>query len=209
MKIYGLILAGGKSSRFQGEDKSWTVWNDLPFVEHVIGRIHPQVDELLISANRQIEKYKTLGLPVISDEIEGHQGPLAGILAAMNYIKRHHDTTKDTLLLTCPCDMPLIPQNLLELLQSQDGKVANPTEIRVARVGDRVQPLTALIPLSEQEQLKSFLESGQRKAEKWILSSPNVIVDLTRYADHFYNINDEQDLQKLDSEIHSLGTPSK
>ena len=199
MKTYGLILAGGKSSRFNGEDKSWTLWNKQPLINHVINRIRPQVDNLLISANRNFEKYAQLGYPVVSDELENYQGPLAGIAAAMKYISAHNTDINNIFILTAPCDMPLIPEDLLELLTQSGDPANNSDQISVASDGNRTQSLIALIPLTKLEHLTTFLESGQRKVEQWILDSKPNIIDLSDHANNFYNINNLDELDKLDT----------
>lgn len=198
MNTFGIILAGGKSSRFQGEDKSWVLWNNQPLIGHVIGRIQPQVDNILISANHNIEKYKATGYTVISDDRQGIQGadiqgPLAGIYSTMNYIAKKYSTLDDVNVLITPCDMPLLPENLLDLLNISH----QPNQICVAKDKDRIQPLVALMPLTALDNLKSYLDSGQRKAEKWILDSDPAIVDLSSHAESFYNINNQDELNKL------------
>ena len=204
MTTFGLILAGGKSSRFQGTDKSWLEWNGLPLIEHVINRIQPQVDEILISANRDIDKYQALGFTVISDLTDELLGPLAGIRATMSYIDNQFPVTDDTNLLTAPCDMPLIPKNLKTLLSdSQFDK-----QVCVAKDSQRIQPLVALIPMALQKHLTHFLDSGQRKVEQWILDTNPHIIDLSKYSNSFYNVNDLSELRNLDA-MHEPKNNSK
>lgn len=197
MKTIGLILAGGKSSRFKGVDKSWLEWQGLPLIQHVVKQIQPQVDELIISANRTIEKYQALGFTVINDESNEQLGPLAGIFSAMNYVHQHFSNSDDISLLTTPCDMPLIPENLKTLLYH----AAHKQQICVAKDSQRIQPLVALIPISLQSNLKSYLESEQRKVEQWMLDTNPYIVDLSSHSKCFININDLSDLNKLVEKI--------
>ena len=196
MKTYGVILAGGKSSRFNGVDKSWLQWNNKPLIAHVIERVAPQVDQLIISANTNLEKYRSTGYPVVPDDDNSLQGPLAGIYSTMNFITTQQHENEDIYVLTTPCDMPLIPENILEVLMQDTPPLAP----RVAKDNNRIQPLVSLLPLSILSHLKTYLDSGQRKVEKWILSSNPDIIDLSFIQECFVNVNDNEELQNLISQ---------
>lgn len=192
MKTIKRILAGGKSSRFSGKVKSWIPYNGVPLIQHVINRIAPQTDHIIISANRDLEKYSAFGYPVIHDDDNKIQGPLAGILSVMNFVTNQYSKANDTNLLIVPCDMPLIPTNLIQLLDH----CQNSKQICVAKDAQRIQPLVALVPIAFRDHLKGFLEKGYRKAEQWILETEPNIIDLSNYNNCFCNINtlDELDL---------------
>ena len=194
MKTYGVILAGGRSSRFDGEDKSWITWQDQPLIQHTITRIHPQVDVILISANRHIERYQTLGFSVIADAVPDYQGPLMGIYSVMDYLsKQHANEIKNIQLLIAPCDMPLLPLDLRQQLEQPQ----QPGKIHVVFENQRLQCLLALIPLSFIQNLGEFINNGKHKVEDWIRTTNPVIVDLSRQAASFRNINSHADLELL------------
>lgn len=194
MKTFGLILAGGKSSRFSGDDKAWIEWKGKPMIQYVIDAIRPQVDDIIISANKNLDQYQIPGYTVLRDISDESRGPLEGILTATKYLASHFPDEQDIRLLTVPCDMPLIPENLSTLLDPSGLS----KQICVARDAQRIQSLVTIIPLSFKNELENFLSNGQRKVETWILSSNPVIVDLSECADKFYNVNSQADLEKLD-----------
>ena len=106
MSITGIVLAGGLGRRMGGVDKGLVDFLGKPLVAHVIQRLNPQVDEILINANREIDRYAAFGHPVIQDDIEGFAGPLAGLHKGMREAKHPY-------VLTVPCDSPLLPMNLV------------------------------------------------------------------------------------------------
>jgi molybdopterin-guanine dinucleotide biosynthesis protein A len=206
MKTFSIILAGGKSSRFNGEDKSWVKWQGQALIQHVINRVKPQVDGIIISANRDLEHYETLGFPVITDrsyqEHANHrspqidsQGPLTGIYAGMSYLKTQYDEVDNIDILTAPCDMPLLPTDLLKLLSQ--SRPTPSQHIYVAKDDIRLQPLVSLIPLTMLENLRSYLDAGHRKVGRWIESTDPIIVDLSQLAGNFNNINNQEMLNEL------------
>lgn len=99
MSISGVILAGGQSRRMGGVDKGLLDFLGKPMISHVIQRLGPQVDEILINANREIERYQAFGHPVIADDIMGYAGPLAGLHKGMRMAKHPY-------VLMVPCDSP-------------------------------------------------------------------------------------------------------
>src|SRR5215472_5112668 len=113
--ITGLVLAGGQGRRMGSVDKGLVALNGKPLVRHVVERFEPQVDEILINANRNIEQYETLGWPVIRDRIEGFAGPLAGLHAGLSHA-RH------ALIATVPCDSPFIAPDLVARLVHDGGR---------------------------------------------------------------------------------------
>ena len=108
--VTGLVLAGGQGSRMGGVDKGLQVFRGKPMVAHVIERFAPQVDELLINANRNPEAYGRFGHRVIADEIDGFAGPLAGFERGLAH-------ATGNLVMTVPCDSPFLPLDLVERLR--------------------------------------------------------------------------------------------
>jgi molybdopterin-guanine dinucleotide biosynthesis protein A len=185
--ITAVILAGGKGSRLGGIDKGLVKLNNLPLVQHLVNRIQPQVSNIIISANRNIDSYKLLGFPVYKDEISDYAGPLAGILKAL-----HHCDTE--WLLIVPADSPFIPTDLATRLMQNidDAKLVIPHD------GEHLHPTFALIHKSLQDSLNNYLAKGERKARAWMLQQPHTIVDFSDQADAFININTEDELQNAE-----------
>lgn len=149
--LTGLILAGGQGSRMGGRDKGLVDYKGRPLIDHVIQRLAPQVDELLISANRNLAEYAHRGYPVITDTLPDFQGPLAGVLAGLQ--RANHEW-----VLTVPCDMPHLPTDLVSRLE--DAAQGNP--IVVATDGSRSQPALMLIQVGLADKLAAYLQSGSR-----------------------------------------------
>lgn len=186
--ITAVILAGGKGRRMQGEDKGLIELNGKLLIQHVISAIAPQVGQLVINANRNLQQYADLGYAVVSDSMDDYQGPLAGFLATMNSI----DTPE---LVTVPCDGPMLPHDLVKRLITGRNQAA--ADIAVAHDGQRLQPVYALMPTRLKQDLKAFLESGGRKIDLWYARHQVVHVDFSDIPEAFININTPQDRDNL------------
>lgn len=184
--VTGLILAGGQARRMGGTDKGLIEYRQQPLIEHVIGALSPQTERLVINANRHQAIYQSYGYPVISDEVEGYQGPLAGMLAGLK-------TIDSDFLLTAPCDCPFINprlrQRMLETLLFAGKTVA------VATDGERLQPVFSLLPVHLKNSLVDFLESGERKIDNWLYQHDVAEVDFSDCPEMFTNLNHPEDLQ--------------
>ena len=152
----GLILAGGQGRRMGGRDKGLVEYQGRALVDHVIARIRPQVNELLISANRNTEVYARRGYPVLADSLPGFQGPLAGVLEGLR-------VARNDWLLCVPCDMPNLPQDLLARMM----QVATGFSIVIAIDDERSHPAVMLIRRSLATELEAFIQSGQRAMHKF------------------------------------------
>ena len=182
--ITGVILAGGKATRMGGEDKGLIKINGKAMISFVIELLKPQVDNLLINANRNIQAYKKFGYPVIADHLADYQGPLAGLAAAMDYV----DTD---FICSCPCDGPLIPDDLVDRLYTSLRK--ENAEISVAHDGNRIQPVYALLSSHLVSNLKQYLEKGERKIDLWFAQHKLIQVDFSDKAECFMNVNSRED----------------
>ena len=134
--ITGLVLAGGLGRRMGGVDKGLQLLDGRRLVERVIERLAPQVDTLVVNANRNLDAYAGLGYPVVADRIEGFAGPLAGIHAGLT-------ACATPLLATAPCDAPFLPADLVARLRA--ALESQPSHIAVARTVDGLQPTFALM----------------------------------------------------------------
>lgn len=194
--ITGLILAGGRGQRFAGQDKGLIPYKGKPLVEHTLERLGPQVNGILISANRNLDSYRVLGYPVITDPViadhkQHYSGPLAGILAGLQYVQNNGQTDW---LITAPCDTPCLPENIAEQLLSD----LNNQPLAIVHDGQRLQSTFMLIHKTLADNLRTYLESGQRKAQEWINKTPHSIVRITTPTTSFININTPEDLNELE-----------
>ena len=189
-KITALILAGGRGSRMGSVDKGLQLFKGMPMVAHVLERISPQVDEVIINANRSIEQYAAFGHRVVPDAIDGFAGPLAGLHVGMTQA-----TT--TLLATVPCDSPFLPLDLVTRLHTamELGNV----DLAVAKTYDQAHPVFCLVKRDLEPHLREFLASGQRKIDKWYATLRVVEVQFGDQESAFANINTEAELRELES----------
>jgi molybdopterin-guanine dinucleotide biosynthesis protein A len=183
--VAAVILAGGMGRRVGGEDKGLIELNGKPLIAHVIDIIAPQVDTLVISANRNIEQYEAFSYPVITDRQEGFCGPLAGIDAAFA-------VTDKPYLLCVPCDTPLLPSNLLALLYTalQDSEYP----MAIATDAQRQHPVINLMKRSVHEDVRSRLKKGELKLMKWIEATGYASVDFSEHPQLLSNLNSPEDL---------------
>ncbi|HZR68384.1 MAG TPA: molybdenum cofactor guanylyltransferase MobA [Burkholderiales bacterium] len=189
MAITGLILAGGRGSRMGGVDKGLQVLRGKPMIEWVLARFAPQVDEVLINANQNVERYARLGPRVVPDDIGGYAGPLAGLHAGLQ-VAAH------PLVATCPCDSPFLPPDLVARLRAaleRDG-----ADLAVAKTGEQPHPVFSLVRRDALPGLARFLESGGRKIDAWYSGLKTVEVRFDDEAEAFSNINTREELRAWD-----------
>jgi len=184
--ISGVVLAGGRGRRMGGQDKGWVSYRGRPLVEWTIERLAPQVDELFISANRNLDRYAALGHPVLRDPLPDYPGPLAGILAALR-------RARHPLLLVVPCDTPAIPLDLAQRLHQ--ALVAADAEIARVHDGRRWQPLHALLRTHLADDLAMALAGGERRLTQWQARHRLARADYADLPQAFCNLNDMTALQ--------------
>ena len=188
-EVTGLVLAGGQGSRMGGVDKGLQSFRGKPMVAHVIERLGPQVQEILINANRNPADYERFGHRVIADEIEGFAGPLAGFERGLAH-------ASGELVATVPCDSPFLPLDLVPRLR--EAMTRETAQIAYARTGEQPHPVFCLMRRDVHDSLKRFLGSGQRKIDKWFAQLSSVEVPFDDEADAFLNINTREELAKLE-----------
>ena len=185
MSISGVILAGGKSRRMGGVDKGLIDFLGKPMVAHVIQRLVPQVEEILINANREIERYSAFGYPVIQDDIQDYAGPLAGLHKAMR-------TAQHPYVLMVPCDSPMLPMNLVKRLMR--GLIERDADVAVAKTGIQAHPVFCLCRKSLLPHLERFLLDGGRKIDVWYSSLDVAEISFNDIPQAFININTPEEL---------------
>jgi len=187
--VTGVILAGGQGRRMGGVDKGLKVLRGKPMVAWVLERFAPQVKEVLINANQNLERYAALGHRVIPDEIAGYAGPLAGL---------HRGLTEAAyaLVATVPCDSPFLPSDLIQRLR---GAIYNTeSDVAVAKTADQPHPVFCLCRKSVLPGLTKFLAGGGRKIDAWYASLKVVEVAFDDNPGAFSNINTEEELLALE-----------
>ncbi|MCU0736697.1 MAG: molybdenum cofactor guanylyltransferase [Methylotetracoccus sp.] len=186
--ITGIVLAGGRARRMGGVDKGLIEWRGRPLVAYALDAVRAVADTVLISANRNLERYAAFGCPVIADAGESFEGPLAGLLSGMK-------TASTPLLMTVPCDSPQMTGPLLARLvarlMEQDADVA------AAHDGERLHPTFMLVKRELRADLENFLGGGERKVRLWLARHRLAIADYRDNADLFVNINTPEDLADL------------
>jgi len=187
-KISAIILSGGRGHRMLNQDKGLQQFGDKMLIEHLIERIQPQVDEIIISHNRNKEIYLHFGLPLVNDGNDEFQGPLAGILGAKPQI--NHD-----LCFIAPCDMPDIPLDIVEKLRKHLG---HHDAVTVSLDGKN-QPLLTLVRTQHIDSIKFYLDSGKRSVIAWLETLDLEVLELTGFKLKNINSRDQLVLKSLSS----------
>jgi molybdopterin-guanine dinucleotide biosynthesis protein A len=158
-------------------------------VAHAIERLAPQVQEIIINANRNIDAYGAFGHRVVADSITGFAGPLAGFERGLDY-------ARGELVATVPCDSPFLPTDLIARLHAALEHAD--AELAVARTGDQPHPVFCLLRRSLHGSLRQFLGSGQRKIDRWYSTHKVVEVPFDDEAEAFMNINTRAELSEAE-----------
>ncbi len=193
--ITGLVLAGGLGRRMGGEDKGLVKLAGRPMVHHALEALRPQVGQLWVNANRNLETYAGFGQEVIVDSLQGYMGPLAGIHSALQRL-----TTE--FLVTAPCDAPLVARDLVRRLLG--ACVAGDAEVAVATDGTRQQPVFLLLRATVAPSLASYLANGGRKIDAWFRTLRLAEADFRDEPDTFVNVNDPDERRRVEALMLSM-----
>jgi molybdopterin-guanine dinucleotide biosynthesis protein A len=191
-RISGVVLAGGQGRRMGTIDKGLVPLDGRPMVQHVLDRLRPQVDELLINANQHRAEYEAFGHGVFADAIGGFAGPLAGLHVALT-------RAAHPLVATVPCDSPFLPEDLIARLYA--ALRAKDADLAVARTFDQPHPVFALVRRAVLPHLTAFLEGGGRKIDAWYATLKIVEVAFDDEAEAFRNINTADELRAAGSNL--------
>jgi len=182
--VSGIVLAGGQGRRMGGVDKGLQALRGKPMVAWALERLAPQVEEILVNANQNLEAYAKFGYRVVPDAIGGFAGPLAGLHAGLT-------AASHPLAVTVPCDSPFLPLDLVARLR--ESLQAN--DLAVAKTGEQAHPVFSLVRRSVLGHLAEFLSSGGRKIDAWYATLKVVEVPFDDEADAFRNINTREELK--------------
>ena len=192
-EITGLVLAGGRGSRMGGVDKGLADHLGTPLALHALRRLAPQVGKLMINANRNLESYASMGVPVWRDEVPDYAGPLAGMLAGLAHCETPY-------LVTVPCDTPNFPLDLVERLARGLADIEGDIAMAVSREGGvaRRQPVFSLMKVSLRDALAAYVKSGQGNVGFWAGEQRCAHVEFEDVS-AFFNANTLADLAQLQS----------
>jgi molybdopterin-guanine dinucleotide biosynthesis protein A len=190
-----VILAGGLARRMGGGDKALRPLAGVPLLDRVIARAAPQVSALCLNANGDPSRFAPWDLPVVPDDVPGAPGPLAGILAALDWAAARPEID---LVASFPCDAPFIPRDLVARLAA--ARRDEGAEIAVAASGGRTHPVVALWSVALRGDLRrALVEEGIRKVERWMARHPTTVVEFASDpVDPFLNGNTPEDLAEAE-----------
>jgi molybdenum cofactor guanylyltransferase len=187
----GVILAGGLARRMGGGDKPMKIINGRTILEQVISRFRPQCDDLLLNANGNPDRFAAFGLKVVADSVADYPGPLAGILAALDWAAEHRPSAK--WVASAAGDCPFLPRDLVERLH--EARRSADATLAVAQSGQQRHPVAALWRVELREELREALLSGVRKIQFWTARYPLAVATWgDQPADPFFNVNTAEDL---------------
>ena len=190
--VTGLVLAGGQARRMGGEDKGLVSLGNRPMLSWVLERFAPQVDEVLISANRNLERYAEFGRQVVTDGMTGFLGPLAGLAAGLV-------TSRTPWLVMVPCDSPFLPHDLVMRFLNVATQYDSP--LVCAHDGNRLQPVFSLVHTRLLADLTEYLDAGERKIDRWFDRHQWRPVVFAEHNDIFFNVNSPHDLQQVEARL--------
>ena len=179
------ILSGGKSSRMEGKDKGLIEFNGKSVLSRIISLASEYTSDIFVIANNNLDSYKKIHNKVYSDVLDNFQGPLSGIFTALS-------RCKNSKLIILPCDGPFITKEYFERM------IANKSDksIQVVKTGNRLQPVYACMDKKLTNNLEVFLQSGERKIDKWYTACEFDEIVFHQDNEMFLNINSENDIEK-------------
>jgi molybdopterin-guanine dinucleotide biosynthesis protein A len=203
VKLVGLLLAGGQSRRMGGGDKTLRSLGGIPLLEHVIERLRPQVDTLVLNANGDPSRFAKFGLPVVADSVLGFAGPLAGVLAGLEWAAAHRADCP--FVVSVATDAPFLPPDLTSrFIEAIERDAA---DLACAASDGRSHPVFGLWPVRLRNDLRrAVVEEGIRKVDQWTARHRLVTVSfLIDPIDPFFNANRPEDLATAEALLAAAG----
>jgi molybdenum cofactor guanylyltransferase len=193
--ITGLVLAGGRATRMGGVDKGLLPFAGTTLAAHALARLAPQVGPLAVNANRHLDTYRSLGVPVWPDALPDHPGPLAGMLAGLV-------NCSTPWLATVPCDTPGFAPDLVARLAAAAQREGANVAMACSQEGGEMQrqPVFCLLARELASELALQLAAGQRKIDRWMLAQRCVQVVFEDPAG-FFNINTPEELAQAQAAL--------
>lgn len=194
--LVGVLLAGGLARRMGGGDKPMRELGGKPILDHVIDRVRPQVHHLILNANGDPSRFEKYGLPVVADVIEGHQGPLAGILTALDWAAENVPEAEH--VISFATDAPFLPHDLV--LRLMGPVEAGDTPLSCPITGDRTHPVFGVWPIALRDELrKALIDEEMRKIDLWTdrIGITHVPFEVDP-VDPFFNVNRPENLEEAE-----------
>jgi molybdopterin-guanine dinucleotide biosynthesis protein A len=195
----GVILAGGLATRMGGGDKGALPLGSSTLLEHVITRLSPQVDGIALNANGDAIRFAHLELPVIADSIDGFAGPLAGVLAGLDWAAERGASS----IVTAAADTPFFPHDLVTQLQLAASGMENPLVLAATpdpKRGTSRHPTFGLWPVALRDDLRDALNDGLRKVVQWTDRHDGKLAMFPiDQIDPFFNVNTPEDLARAEA----------
>ena len=193
----GVLLAGGLARRMGGGDKPLREIDGKTLLAHVIERLRPQCEALVLNANGEPERFSAFGLPVVADSIQGFAGPLAGVLAGLDWAAAHAKAAR--FVVSVATDTPFLPRDLVTRLQA--ARIAHEARLASAASGGRTHPVIGLWPVDIRDELRrALLEEGLRKIDLFTARHNLAIAEWPVLPyDPFFNANAPDDLAQAES----------
>ena len=201
----GVILAGGLARRMGGGDKSLlSLGASCRVLDQVIARLGEQVDQMVLNANGDPARFDEFGLPVVADSLDGFLGPLAGVLAGLDYAAEHGFDH----IVSVAADTPFFPTNLVSALETASKHMDVPIALAATKIegGETVRhPTFGLWPVALRDDLRSALQDGLRKVVLWTdQHGAETHVFESGEIDPFFNINTPEDLELANKMMETL-----
>ena len=192
----GVVLAGGLGRRMGGGDKPMREIGGRTILDHVIERLQPQCDGLLLNANGDPARFAGFGLPVAADTVEGFPGPLAGILAALEWVAANRQGVE--WVVSAAGDCPFLPRDLVTRLQQ--ARSAEGAELAVAESGGQTHPVIGLWKVALRDELRrALIDEDLRKIDRWTARYKLATVSWPADpVDPFFNANTVEDLAEAE-----------
>lgn len=193
--VGAVVLAGGLARRMGGQDKGLVMLGGKAMASYALQTLLPLVTRCVINANRNSDAYAQLlpgGVGVIADSRSGHLGPLSGLSSAIDHLDTQY-------VLMCPCDSPFMQAELIMELIKQCK--LNDADIAAAHDGERLQPVFCVVHRRVKTSLDAFLDSGERKIDRWFEAHKLVAVQASQYSQSFRNINTEDELAIAEKDL--------
>lgn len=200
--ILGVILAGGQARRLGGGDKALQNVAGRPLLAHAIERLEPQVSRIALNANGDPARFAAFGLPVVADTVDGFAGPLAGVLAGLDWAAENAPGCE--WVVTVATDAPFFPDDLVARLMATTEN--EETDLACAESGGRAHPVFGLWPVALREDLRNALvDEDIRKVDLWTVRHRLAVVSFPApVVDPFFNINRPEDVVEAERIFTSL-----
>ena len=195
--ILGVVLAGGKSKRF-GDDKTLAKLGNKSLLDHTVEKIEKNFNEILIISNNETAVFNKKNVFSTKDLIEGHLGPLVGVLSAMEWVKKNKKNYN--WIATFPCDTPFFDENLIDKIKNCPTNSSK--KLFFLKSGARRHNIFGLWSLELKDILLEDINKGQRKVEEWANKIGSEIIEISDENEYnFLNINTKEDLEKAKKKI--------